>query len=46
MPIEIALWRLDAGNAVPVPTSSLDKEKRLEDILEKDISILGLDRLL
>ncbi len=46
MPIEMALWRLDGTNAVPVATSSLDEEKRLEDILEKDISILGLDRLL
>ena len=45
MPIEMALWRLDGSDAVPLPTSSLDSEKRLEDILEKDISILGLDRL-
>src|SRR4051794_35179918 len=46
MPIEMALWRLNGSEAVPVATSSLDREKRLEDILEKDISILGLDRLL
>src|SRR6266542_4192150 len=46
MPIEIALWRLDANEGVPVPSSSLDAEKRLEEVLENDISVLGLDRLL
>ncbi len=46
MPIEMALWRLDDDQPVPVASSSLDKEKRLEEVLEKDIDILGLDRLL
>jgi hypothetical protein len=46
MPIEMALWRLDGDKGVPVPTSSLDAEKRLEDILENDIGILGLGQLL
>jgi hypothetical protein len=46
MPIEMALWRLDGGKCIPVPASSLDAEKRLEDILEKDIGILGLGQLL
>ncbi len=46
MPIEMALWRLDGNRGVPVPTSSLDAEKRLEDILEIDIGILGLGQLL
>jgi hypothetical protein len=46
MPIEMVLWRLDGNKGVPVPTSSLDAEKRLEDILENDIGILGLGQLL
>ncbi len=46
MPIETAIWRLDGDNPVPIGSSSLDNEKRLEDVLEKDINILGLDRLL
>jgi hypothetical protein len=46
VPIEISLWRLDESKPSPVPSSSLDAEKRLEEVLENDISILGLDRLL
>jgi hypothetical protein len=46
MPIEMALWRLNGDVPTPVGSSSLDTERRLEDILEKDISILGLDRLI
>jgi hypothetical protein len=46
VPIEIALWRLDTNKGVPVPSSSLDAEKRLEEVLENDIGVLGLDRLL
>jgi hypothetical protein len=46
MPIEMALWRLKGNKGLPVASSSLDLEKRLEDVLADDISILGLDRLL
>jgi len=46
MPIEMALWRLDGNETVPVGSSSLATEKRLEEILEGNIDILGLDRLL
>jgi hypothetical protein len=46
MPIEIGLWKIKDKEAVPVPSSSLDKEGRLEDFLERDIAILGLDILL
>lgn len=46
MPIEVGIWRIDGGRAEPVPASSLDREDRLEDVLEQDISILGLDSLL
>lgn len=45
MPVEFGIWRIDEG-VVPVPSSSLDNEAKLEDILEDDLSILGLDVLL
>lgn len=45
MPIEMALWRLEGDNVIPIASSSIDTEKRLEKALERDISILGLDRL-
>ncbi len=34
MPIEMALWRLDDNETVPVGSSSLATEKRLEELLE------------
>ncbi len=46
MPIEIGLWKIDGGEASPVASSSLDREGRLEEILERDITILGLAILL
>lgn len=45
MPVEFGIWRIDGG-VVPVPASPLANEATLEDILEKDLSILGLDVLL
>jgi hypothetical protein len=45
MPIEFGIWRIDEG-VVPVPSSPIDNEAKLEDILEEDLSILGLDVLL
>lgn len=45
MPVEFGIWRIDEG-VVPVPASPLDNEKKLEDILEEDLSILGLDLLM
>ena len=46
VPIEVGVWRIDGGRVEPVPGSSLDRESRLEDVLETDVSILGLDSLL
>lgn len=46
MPIEVGIWRIDNGQIEPVPASSLENESRLEDVLERDLSILGLDALL
>lgn len=39
MPIEVAIWRIDD---IPekVPFSTLETEKKLEDVLHKDISVL------
>jgi len=46
MPLEIAVWRVDDGAASRLPLGRFDQESRLEDLLAKDISILGLDILL
>jgi hypothetical protein len=46
MPIEVGIWRIDSGSVEPVPASSLESEARLEDVLERDPTILGLDSLL
>lgn len=46
MPIEVGIWRIDGGRVDPVPASALEQESRLEDIIEADVSILGLDVLL
>jgi hypothetical protein len=45
VPIEIGIWRIDGGVA-RVSSSALGDEKRLEDVIEQDLSILGLDLLL
>src|SRR3954447_17183734 len=46
MPIEFGIWRVDGEKTSPVKTSALENEARLEGILQKDPSILGLDVLL
>jgi hypothetical protein len=40
MPIELGIWRIDQGLSA-VPTQAMDTEKRLEDLLERDIGIIG-----
>lgn len=42
MPIGVSVWRIDDGRAVAVERTALANEKLLEDILESDISLLGL----
>jgi hypothetical protein len=42
MPVEFGVWRIDGG-LYPVPVVALSDESRLEDLLEQDVSILGLD---
>jgi hypothetical protein len=36
------MWRIEAGKAVPVERSALANEQLLEDILDENISLLGL----
>jgi len=38
MPVEFGVWRIDSG-INPVSFGIMDLESRLEEILEKDISI-------
>lgn len=42
MPVEFGIWRIDEG-LHRVPFERLDDESRLEDLLEQDVSILGLE---
>lgn len=41
MPIEIGIWNITDNKIDKIDFSSIDSEKRLEEILTKDISILG-----
>lgn len=45
MPIEFGLWRVD-GDLRRVHSSSIDSEQRLEDLLEKDLTVLDLGLML
>lgn len=45
MPVDIGLWRLDAGIQRLLPTG-MPSEKRLEDLIETDPSVLGQPLLL
>jgi hypothetical protein len=42
LPVEFGIWRIDGGLR-KVPFGKLGDESRLEDILERDVSVLGLD---
>lgn len=46
MPVEFGMWRLEGSKPVPLPTTGMDNEKRLEDVLAEDITILGLPIML
>ena len=46
MPIEVGLWNVTSKSARKVEFSSIDSEKRLEDIICEDLSILDDDLLL
>jgi hypothetical protein len=38
MPLELAVWRIDQG-LVAVPSSGIDLESRLQDLLDQDITV-------
>lgn len=42
MPVEVGVWRIDEG-LKPLDLGALDLESRLEEILDKDISIVAPD---
>lgn len=46
MPLEIGLWRVDAGATARVGSSGFPLESRLEDLIESDPTILGEPLLL
>lgn len=46
MPIEVSLWNISSDTVKKIEYSSIDSEKRLEDILCEDLSILDSDLLL
>ncbi|WP_084385835.1 endonuclease NucS domain-containing protein [Methanoculleus horonobensis] len=46
MPIEVGLWNISSNKAQRIEYSSINSERRLEDILTDDISILDEDLLL
>jgi hypothetical protein len=42
VPVGVSVWRIEGGQALPLERTHLANEKLLEDILEKDIGLLGL----
>lgn len=46
MPVELALWRIDGGTPRRLPMQRIDREARLEDLIQQDVNILELDILL
>lgn len=45
MPVEFALWRIASAGLTRVDPTRMDSEARLENLIIKDLSILGLDLL-
>lgn len=46
MSFTMNFWRVSSGSLQTIPTVSLDSEKRLEDWISKDPTILGIDVLI
>ncbi len=46
MPVEVGIWKVDGSEIKKIEYSAIENERKLEDILFKDISILGDDYLL
>lgn len=45
MAVEMAIWRMEAGEPVPLRFQRLDLESRLEELICKDPGLVGLDVL-
>lgn len=46
MPIEVGIWKLENNKASKISFSSIDAERRLEDVLADDISVINPDLLI
>ncbi|MFW6016484.1 MAG: endonuclease NucS domain-containing protein [bacterium] len=46
MPVEIGFWKLSDNTVERIDFTTIQTEKKLEDVLEEDISILSEDILL
>lgn len=46
MSLSMDLWKIKNDQLIPVDKTTLDIEKRLENWIEKDISMLGIDALI
>lgn len=45
MSVQMAIWKMTEDGPTPVPFSQLGLEKRLEDMIVRDTSLLGMDLL-
>ena len=46
MTLSMELWQISGEQLVPLSKAALDLEKRLENWIEKDISLIGIDALI
>ena len=46
MPVEMAIWRMTETDPLPLGASTLDSEERLEDMLARTPSMLGMELLI
>ena len=46
MSFTMTLWNVDANKLLEIPKHKLEDEKRLEDWIEQDVSLLGMDLLI
>ena len=46
MPLEMKLWQVDGAKLTELPPSALDYERRMEEWICADPSVLGIDMLL
>lgn len=46
MPIEVGIWNISNGNVKQINYSNIDSERKLEEIIKKDLSIISEELLL